>query len=165
MPILRHEKTPASNHTPHHRNHGALRMDSQMPRMSERHLDQNTGRQHQNRDPRMEQIRQRRMAQTPGGNEMRKTARTVLAVTTMCMALAGCGNATADTPDVMPATSAQCTETHTDVIGKVGRMVSSQECEITLKDTRKTRLRASRRWPVLRLGSCQRSGQGAGEMS
>lgn len=68
---------------------------------------------------------------------MRKTTRITFAITVICMALAGCGNATADTPDVMPATSAQCTETHTDGIGKVGRMVRSQECEITLKDTRK----------------------------
>lgn len=68
---------------------------------------------------------------------MRKTTRITFAITVICMALAGCGNATADTPDVMPATSAQCTKTHTDRIGKFGRMVSSQECEITLKDTRK----------------------------
>lgn len=71
MPLLRHEEAKHRTIRQHHRNHGALRMDSQMPRMSERHLDQNTGRQHQNRDPRMEPIRQRRMAQTPGGNEMR----------------------------------------------------------------------------------------------
>ncbi len=71
MPLLRHEEAKHRTIRQHHRNHGALRMDSQMPRMSERHLDQNTGRQHQNRDPRMEQIRQRRMAQTLGGNEMK----------------------------------------------------------------------------------------------
>lgn len=71
MPILRHEEAKHRTLRRHHRNHGALRMDSQMPRMPVRHLDQNTGRQHQNRDTRMEQIRQRQMAQTLGGNEMK----------------------------------------------------------------------------------------------
>lgn len=39
MPILRHEETRHRTLRPDHRNHGALRMDSQMPRMSERRLD------------------------------------------------------------------------------------------------------------------------------
>ena len=72
MPILRHEETRHRTLRPNHRSQDALHLDRQMPWMSERRLDHYPGRQHQNRDPRMEPIRQRRMAQTPGGNEMRK---------------------------------------------------------------------------------------------
>lgn len=43
MTILRHEKTRHRTIRQHHRNHDALHLDRQMPRMSERHLDQNTG--------------------------------------------------------------------------------------------------------------------------
>ena len=78
MPILRHEETRHRTLRPDHRSQDALHLDRQMPWMSERRLDHHPGRQHQNRDPRMEPIRQRRMAQTPGGNEMRKTTRITL---------------------------------------------------------------------------------------
>jgi hypothetical protein len=106
-------------------------MDSQMPRMSERHLDQNTGRQHQNRDTRMEPIRQRRMAQTLGGNEMRKTTRITLAITVICMALAGCGSASeSSTPaHAVRSIESQCTDG--------GTTHGFYECAITLSDTRK----------------------------
>jgi hypothetical protein len=99
-------------------------MDSQMPRMPERHLDQNTGRQHQNRDPRMEQIRQRRMAQTLGGNKMRKTTRITLAITVICMALAGCGSAPAHE---VRSIDSQCSAWRGNL----------RECVITLTGTRK----------------------------
>jgi hypothetical protein len=104
-------------------------MDSQMPRMSERHLDQNTGRQHQNRDPRMEPIRQRRMAQTLGGNEMRKTTRITLAITVICMALAGCGSASEPSTPAHEVRSidSQCSDMDDEF----------SECVITLTDTRK----------------------------
>ena len=56
MPILRHEEASHRTIRQHHRNHGALRMDSQMPRMSERRLDHHPGRRHQNRDTQKERI-------------------------------------------------------------------------------------------------------------
>jgi hypothetical protein len=102
-----------------------------MPRMSERHLDQNTGRQHQNRDPRMEPIRQRRMAQTLGGNKMRKTTRITLAITVICMALAGCGSAskTSAPAHAIAATGTTCSEESSDERIK--------ECIVTLSETRR----------------------------
>lgn len=71
MPLLRHEETRHRTLRPNHRSQDALHLDRQMPWMSERRLDYHPWRQHQNRDTRMEPIRQRRMAQTLGGNEMK----------------------------------------------------------------------------------------------
>lgn len=65
---------------------------------------------------------------------MRKTTRITLAITVICMALAGCGTDT--TEDPQPATSAECT-VPTLVHSGPGTKATSRECEITLKDTRK----------------------------
>ena len=60
---------------------------------------------------------------------MRKTTRTVLAVTTMCMALAGCGSAS-KTSTPAPAIAATGTICSADSNG-------IKECIVTLSDTRK----------------------------
>lgn len=128
MPLLRHEETRHRTLRPDHRSQDALHLDRQMPCMSERRLDHHPGRQHQNRDPRMEPIRQRRMAQTPGGNKRRKTTRITLAITVICMALAGCGSASepSTTAHAVRSVDSQCS---------AGADVFT-ECVITLTDTR-----------------------------
>ena len=131
MPLLRHEEAKHRTIRQHHRSHDALHLDRQMPWMSERRLDQNTGRQHQNRDPRMEQIRQRRMAQTLVGNEMRKTTRITLAITVICMALAGCGSASE------PSTPAHAVRSIDSKCTDGGTAHGFYECANTLSDTRK----------------------------
>ena len=128
MPLLRHEEAKHQTIRQNHRNHGALPMDSQMPWMSERRLDHHPGRRRRKRDPRMEQIRQRRMAQTLGGNEMRKTTRITLAITVICMALAGCGSTSE------PSTPAHAVRS-VDSQCSAGADVFT-ECVITLTDTR-----------------------------
>jgi hypothetical protein len=131
MPILRHEETKHRTIRLDHRSHDALHLDRQMPWMSERRLDHHPGRQHQNRDPRMEPIRQRRMAQTLGGNKMRKTTRITLAITVICMALAGCGSSAKASTQAHAAKpiDSQCTDG--------GTAHGFYECAITLSDTRK----------------------------
>lgn len=66
---------------------------------------------------------------------MKTTYATLAAIgITMCTALAGCGTDT--TEDLQAATRAECTAAIL-ADGKPGTKVTSQECEITLKDTRK----------------------------
>lgn len=60
---------------------------------------------------------------------MRKTTRTVLAVTTMCMALAGCGSAS-KTSTPAPAIAATGTTCSADSNG-------IKECIVTLSETRR----------------------------
>lgn len=92
---------------------------------------------------------------------MRKTTRITLAITVICMALAGCGSTSE------PSTPAHAVRS-IDSQCSAGADVFT-ECVVTLTDTRQVDCRllderqAGR--PVLRLGPCERRGQGAGKMS
>ena len=59
---------------------------------------------------------------------MRKTTRTVLAIATMCLALAGCGSASSRSTPAMAATGTTCSTASSDGI---------RECVVTLSGTRR----------------------------
>lgn len=93
---------------------------------------------------------------------MRKTTRITLAITVICMALAGCGSASepSTTAHAVRSVDSQCS---------AGADVFT-ECVITLTDTRQVdcivySTNGKQAGPVLRLEPCERSGQGAGKMS
>ena len=91
---------------------------------------------------------------------MRKTTRITLAITVICMALAGCGSASEpSTPaHAVRSIDSQCSDMDDEF----------SECVITDRHEasglrRLLGLQAGR--PVLRLEPCERRGQGAGKMS
>lgn len=93
---------------------------------------------------------------------MRKTTRITLAITVICMALAGCGSTSE------PSTPAHAVRS-VDSQCSAGADVFT-ECVITLTDTRQVdcivySTNGKQGWPVMRLEPCERSGQGAGKMS
>ena len=92
---------------------------------------------------------------------MRKTTRITLAITVICMALAGCGSASEpSTPaHAVRSIDSQCSDMDDEF----------SECVITLTDTRKVDCVVYSDYNQgglsLRLGPCERRGQGAGAMS
>lgn len=93
---------------------------------------------------------------------MRKTTRITLAITVICMALAGCGSASepSTTAHAVRSVDSQCSA-GADVFTEMRHHLDRHEASglHRLLDERQ----AGR--PVLRLEPCERSGQGAGKMS